>query len=308
MQQVVPFRFPTSQANQPRLKAPVGVSKFGTTAASDKRGPIALILATLLLILAQLAPAAPVTFWFTGIVEYTNDPSGTMPSGIAIGTPFAGKVTYDGDYIHYHSISGGGAVGDYYFKKLEGFSAHIQVGSHTLTNAILSDFGWSGNMSVYDNYQGSDELIINIGQAGLMVDGQPHTNSIFELFLSDRSQSAQNSIALPIQPPTSVAFPDGHQLTWTEDDGHGQSRFDVSGTITKVSAQPLVLLNLRRLDPDHFRISWPLAVTGGVLQWSDLVIPGDWHNVGKAVVADGMENAVILPSEVEGRLFRLVLP
>lgn len=163
-------------------------------------------------------------------------------------------------------------------------------------------------MSVYDNYDGSDELIIDIGQAGLMIDGQAHTNSVIELFLNDQSQSAQSSIALPVQPPTSVAFPDAHQLTWTEDDGHGQNFFGVSGTITQLSAQPLVLLNLRRLDPYHFRISWPLAATEGVLQWSAGLVPGDWHDVGETVVADGMEHAVILPPDTQAKFFRLVLP
>ena len=261
-----------------------------------------------LLMLTQITPAAPVTFWFYGRVEYANDFTGAMPSGIQVGTPFAGKVTYDQDYVYYNSTGAAGAVGNYYFKKLEGFSSHIQIGTHTLTNSIVGSFGWSGNISVYNGFQDADSMFIDIGQAGFIMDGQPQTNTVFELYLRDNSQSAHSSIALPTQPPTDVAFPDNRSLTWTQDDGHGNYFFGISGHIIQLTAQPLVFLNFRAIDETRYRISWPLAVTGGLLQWSTEIAPEEWHDVAEAVVPDGMENAVIVPSTSKNRFYRLVIP
>ncbi len=152
------------------------------------------------------------------------------------------------------------------------------------------------------------EPTIDIGQAGLMMDGQHHTNSVIELYLNDQSRSAHASRSLPTQGPTAVAFPAQRELTWTEQDGHGKLLFGLSGSITHLTTAPLVLLNVRRLDNDQLRISWPLAVRGGTLEESDGLALEQWHPVGEDILPDGMENAVILPPGTPARFIRLVLP
>ena len=272
-----------------------------------------MLLKLCLLVALACAPspsgfAAPVTFWFGGIIERTNNPAGNMPSELKPGSPFWGKVTYDGDFIAYQTTSAGGAVGNYYFRKLEGFRAHVQIGAHTLTNALLSSSGWSGNISVYDNFDGADQMFIDIGQAGLMIDGQPHTNSVIELYLSDRTLSAHSSPALPSSPPVAASFPSRRELSWLERDPNGQTSFYVSGTITEVTTQPLVALNIRRTSPSEIQVGWPKAISGAQLQWSAEPAPNVWQNAAGPVVDVGEEHTITFPSATTAKYFRLVLP
>ncbi|MEI9863506.1 MAG: hypothetical protein WDN00_02920 [Limisphaerales bacterium] len=106
------------------------------------------------------ATAAPVTFWFSGVVDSISNPSNTLPSGIAIGTPFSGRVSYDPALVSY-SYSNSYATGDTsnnYFTNTDGLSMLVQIGGHTIMNAPNAEGYNCGYIGVNDDYDNFDRI------------------------------------------------------------------------------------------------------------------------------------------------------
>jgi hypothetical protein len=200
-----------------------------------------------IVIAPSITMAAPVTFWFAGTVNYTENPGNTLPANIEIGTPFSGRITYDIALVTQTNLSTFAAskVANYYFRPVNGFTFLLQVGGHTVTNREITNLHWSGNIGVYDNHNNSDELFVDIGQNGLVTDGLEDTNSLVNFHVRDNSKTTFVNAGLPTAPPTLAAFPDARVLTWTQYDASDNTRFSFSGDITQISTNELVALNFR---------------------------------------------------------------
>jgi hypothetical protein len=259
---------------------------------------------------APTAGAVPVTFWFAGTVDSTNNPGGTLPANIAPGTPFYGRIIYDAGNLTFSNVTtfSNSTVANYYFRITPGFAFLLQIGGHTVTNREIKNFQWAGNISIYDNYNNSDELSIDIGQNGLITDGQADTNSLCVFYLRDNSKTAFTSIALPDQPPSLAVFTNAQDFGWYQYDEAQNLRFQVNGTVTRITTNPLVALHIRRALGDNVQVAWPSVVAGGALEAVTSATATNWQAVAGPVVDLGMEHTISLPADADAKFFRLKFP
>jgi hypothetical protein len=269
-----------------------------------------LILATTLLAAAHPLPATPVTFWFTGTVEATNNPGGSLPANITPGTPFYGRISYDIANLTFSNLTTftNGTVANYYFRSTPGFAFLLQIGGHTVTNQEIKNFQWAGNITVHNNYNNSDQFSADIGSNGLVTDGQADTNSLCVFYVSDYSQAAFNSSALPAQPPVLALFNDVREFGWYQFNEAQNLRFHIRGLLTEITTNPLVALNLRRALGENVQVAWPSVVAGGALETATDITATNWQNVATPGVDIGMEHAVTVPADATAQFFRLKFP
>lgn len=275
-----------------------------------------LIASASLIFTVVHAHAAPVTFWFRGTIDWINNPSNSVPSGIRIGTPFSGRVIYDPAKTSWTSSSSfpSGDTVNTYYTDITGFSILAQVGSHIITNAPNPENYPCGYVGVYDNFSNNDSLTIETGSSDIIVNGSStligKQTPVITLYFQDLTKSVFNSATIPTNPPSLEQFIDTHQFSWMTrlDDGIGTVLFGVGGTIKEISTNALVLLNAQQVAGDAVRLSWPSGVPNCTLQYRTNHSVGTWQNVPNAVSIQGMEHAVTLPRSGSARLFRLVGP
>lgn len=261
---------------------------------------------------AAPAEAAPVTFWFSGKLEYINNPSNALPKDVTVGAPFTGRITYDPGWLgssNWNSYPSGTTMNTYY-TNTAGFSVLVQIGANIITNAPNPDGYPCGYVGVYDQFNNCDSLTIETSSADLIVNGNPtlqgNSFPLVSLYLRDDTKTAFSSASLPGVPPTTSQFQDDRIFAWEQliDDGKGTRVFSVSGTITMITTNALVALNIRR-QSSLIQLGWPLGVAGMSLQSSTNLSPGNWQDVPDPVTAIGMEQTVTLPANTASRFFRL---
>ena len=271
----------------------------------------ALALGALVVALVSDAAAAPVTFWFSGHVENVNNPSNAMPFGVAAGTPFTGQLTYDSDLISSTSTNSypEGDIGFYYFTTTAGYSIVFQIAGHTITNVVIPGRN-TGLVGVYDQYNNSDSYWAE-SSGGLTIDGSPFLSDPYfsgiYIYLQDDSKTAINTTAIPTNAPVLANFPDQRSLIWGAyiDDGGPTQLFSVSGVLTAVSTNELVLLNCRVAAANTLRFGWPITLSGFTLQSRTNPAAGSWQTVTNAVVDISAEHTVTIPASESARYFRL---
>jgi len=194
----------------------------------------------------QMSQAAVVAFDFDGTIVRSQDPSNLLSGGFKSGDPFSGQVVYDTS-----KAQPSFALGVYYF--LEGGSITFTSGGHTFagSTAASTQSCWPAadncippfTIDVRDNSAGSDGLFY--GAAYLTYDGQTAPGSPARsgllLLLTDSSQSALSSKALPIAPPDFSAF-DRHivNLFAAGPDFMSPPLYSIDGEVTSISAPSAV--------------------------------------------------------------------
>lgn len=255
----------------------------------------------------SIASAAPVTFWFTGKIDYIYSESNTMPAGIVIGTPFSGRITYDVTPASYQAgfTNASGSRSNIYFTTLTTASTLLQVGAHTITNVIAIPDNQTGSLHINDNYDNEDYFTFYTGQSGLIVDGALMTNSLWSIYLKDGAKTAYSSATFPVNPPSLTAFPTRQEFRWGQYDDTQQNLFSIVGTIASISTNELVALNLHRTGPNTAQVTWPVGVSGFKLQSSTNLATGAWQDVPTPILDVGMEHTVSVATGGTPRFYRL---
>lgn len=272
-----------------------------------------LVLAAAIVALAINAVAAPVSFWFSGTVDYCYNPSNAMPSGIAVGTPFSGRITYDAAWISYSNWNtyASGDTSTYYFTNTPGFSVLVQIGDHTITNTPNLDGYQCGYIGIYDQFDNSDSFSLDTEHSDIIVDGNStrvgNHVPIISLYLRDDAKTAYNTVSLPTSAPALSQFPSQQVFGWMTrlDDGIGTTFFSISGNITTIATNELVALNLRRSGVNTVQLGWPTAVSGYTLQSSTNLAPGSWQSVTNPIVNTAMEYTVTVSPVGPEQFYRL---
>lgn len=257
----------------------------------------ALALLVPVLLLAPKVSAAQVTYWFTGHVTSISNPSNALPFEVAVGTPFAARLSYETTLVGYSNVATypGGDIGFYYFTNTAGFSLIFQIAGHTITNSARVG-GYSGSVGIYDQYNNEDSYWSDVGN--LTVDGAPFLSdplfSGISIYLSDRSKTVFNSTALPTNAPPLSSFPDHRDLTWGAyvDDGIPTRLFSISGVFTEVSLTEKVILNWHPVAANSLKLSWPASVSGFTLESLSNLASTNWQSVSNPVIDIGMEHTV----------------
>lgn len=172
------------------------------------------------------ARAAPITFEFSGIIDFVEADLGLDPS-VAVGASFTGNYAFDPETV-VDSAPNDSRVGAYYF----GSSSHlvVHVGSYEF---LTNDLG----ITIWNNVTGED--LYRVGSA------QPFFSAgrqwiIMAFFLQDLTATAFNSDALPLTPPDLAEFEYDMSLAIIED-GHSAA---ISGTLTSLVPEPSTLMTV----------------------------------------------------------------
>ena len=247
------------------------------------------------------------TFWFQGNLDYINNPSNALPTGIALGTPFSGRVTYNllpGTYITGFT-NASGSRSNAYFSTLAGVSTVLHIGGHTITNTMTDPERNVGTLHINDNFDNEDAFTFYTGFTGLAVDGTALTNCYWSLYLSDRTKTAYTSAAFPSIPPILEAFPSRRTFMWSLQAEDNSYMFSVVGPITAVSPTELVVLTFRSTGPTTGQLAWPAAATGFTLQSTANIASGPWKTVADPVVDIGAEHTVNVSTKGTPLYYRL---
>jgi hypothetical protein len=273
-----------------KLSAPL---KFLTTTALA-----ALLTAT--------APAAPVTFWFSGVVDSTTDAGTNLPTGIAMGTVFTGRITYDATLGDYQSgfVNGSLSSSNIYFANFLSTTAVLYIGGHTVTNQLLDPERDAGSLHIRDNYDNEDNFIYYAGMSGLAVGGQSFTNSRWNIYLKDGTKTANTSAAFPTTPPSLAAFASKRAFNWVRQDDANQYLFSVDGQILALSTNEMYALTFRVTGNNTAQVAWPVVATGFTLQSSGNPVSG-WQDVLAPVVNVGGEHTVNVTTTGAPKFYRL---
>ncbi|HYG24864.1 MAG TPA: hypothetical protein VEH04_19015 [Verrucomicrobiae bacterium] len=304
------------------MHSPTSMDKHSTPSVIlNARGliapPVRAFFAALLLLtlgdVVSRAHAAPVTFWFQGTVNNIRNPSNSLPAGVALGTPFSGRVTYDPARVGQSLFVSfpAGDVLDAYFTNTSDFSMLVQIGGHTITNASHFSHTTCGYVGVYNEFNNNDSLTIESGSSDIIVDGVSTRIGMvvptLTLYFSDPSKTAYDAAALPITPPVLSQFANARTFSWMTrlDNGIGTEVFVVGGEIDVISTNALVYLNMRAAANNSIQLGWPAAISGFTLQSRTNLSVGTWQNVAGLPVFAGMEQTMTVPAAQGSRFFRL---
>lgn len=255
--------------------------------------------------------ADPVTYWFGGTVTDVYNPSNAMPFNISVGRRFTARLSYDPALVGSSNVTSypEGDIGFYYFKNTDGFSILLQIAGHTVTN-INNPSQNAGLVGIYDHYNNEDSYWAETG-GSLTVDGVPYLDaplfSVIAIYLSDRSKTAFDSVAIPTNAPALDKLTNSRQFSWGAyiDDGLPTRVFSVSGVLTSVTLTEQLQLNVQPLGPRTLRLGWPVAVAGFTLRSCTNLTTKNWQTVTNAVVDINTEHTVTVSNDVPERFFQL---
>jgi len=195
----------------------------------------------------QMSQAAVVAFDFAGTIVFSQDPSNLLSGGFKSGDPFSGQVVYDTS-----NAQPSFALGVYYF--LEGGRITFTSGGHTFkgSTAASTQSCWPAamnciepfNVAVTDNGAPEGDRLA-YSAAYLTYDGQTPpgspARSLLQLRLTDSSQSALSSNALPTAPPDLAAF-DRHRVNLFANgpDFMAPSLYYIDAEVTSITAPSVV--------------------------------------------------------------------
>lgn len=255
-------------------------------------------------VLLQSSNAAPVSFGFTGSITLANDPL-NMVSGVKIGTPFTGTLTYDPALTRPPSDSPSPHTEYYNFTNAAGLTLVVQVGSHTFVGSARTS-GQAG-IIIYDNYgEDSMEVWLNPSQTKQngVTSAPEYTHGGIGIRLKDFTETAYTSDDLPTTRPTLNQFE--YRQLWISLYKLGVPEdYWIYGTITAFTDSFQPQLNIRRLPNGDVQLAWPLAATGFTLESRAQLNSGNWEPVVQIAVATDTEYVVTLSATQAPRFFRL---
>lgn len=269
----------------------------------------ALALAALATTWTARTAAAPVTYWFSGVVDGFQNASNTAPGGVTIGTPFVGRINYEPASVSYAytNQAGGGSYSGYNFADTTAFSFTVYIAGHTISNTVFSN--QSGQVGVYNNVSGRDDYFAETAST-LVMNGTnmaaPPNQASLSLYLSDPSATAFTSTALPLIAPRLNQFDQGGYFVMSVRNGSGSVYLSsVAGPVTAISTNQIVQLNLRRASASTLQVAWPLYANGYTLQSTTNLANPNWQTVATAVVTTATEHTVTVTSTGGPKFFRL---
>jgi hypothetical protein len=253
--------------------------------------------------------ATPVTYWFSGVVDSFANASNTAPTGVAVGTPFVGRIRYDpaGVWHAETNNSSGGVYSQYLYADLAAFSFTVYIAGHSISNTV--SLGRSGQIGLENNVSGRDYYYAETGSM-LMMNGTnmvaaPNQASM-SVGLFDNNATALASTALPLAPPVLTQFSEGAYLNISARNSRGSVDLCyVSGPISEISTNEIVVLSFRRLNSSTAQVAWPLRVNGYTLQATASLASPNWQNVLTPVVDIGPEHTVNVSTIGSPKFFRL---
>jgi len=261
-------------------------------------------------LLTPVAAAEPVTYWFSGYVDDVYNISNSLPFEVALGTPVAGRISYDPAAADSgFTTNTAGKVGNHYFSDPASFSAVLQFAGHTVTGGTAGS-GPVGILSLYDDYDGSDLYHLETSRRAEL-DGTPFLsgleNSQILLDLYDNSQMALADTVIPSNPPSLASYQDQKTVSWL---GYYESispaqLFIVQAVLTNISTNEQVLLHIESAASNTVEIRWPSYATGFALQSTTGLVQGPWVNVTNSVSQANGHNTVSLPINANSQFFRL---
>jgi hypothetical protein len=170
-----------------------------------------LIVVSFLLGFSGGSHAAPVTFYFQGVVDQVTDGSNLLGGNVALGDTISGSVTYDSDPASAHVVTNSG-VHTGYFYETPPYGMNVNIGSlnyYTVPESqYYGDFllQVSDNETFVDKWLGSDNLVFwNYGTAtnAHSVSG----NLFMELDLVNMQGNIINDESPPATAPNSSDWP-----------------------------------------------------------------------------------------------------
>lgn len=211
----------------------------------------AIGLAVAIVGMAAISPhvsqAAVVTFDFAGTVVVSQDSSGLLSGGFKTGDLFSGRVVYDTSKSQTLFVPG-----LYYF--LDSGTITFTSGGHTFTGstAASTQSCWPSamdciepyNVAVTDNGMAEGDRLA-YSAAYLTYDGQiapgSPARSLLQLQLTDSSNSALSSDALPTAPPDLSTF-DRHRVSLfaNGDDFMAPPLYYIDAEVTSITVPPAV--------------------------------------------------------------------
>lgn len=250
------------------------------------------------------AAAAPVTFGFTGHLTQAKDLSNNV-SGVTVGMPFTGTVTYDPAFTRNPSDSPSPHTEYYTFTNAPGLSFVIQVGSHTFAGAAKTA-GQAG-IIMFDDF-GEDSMSVWLNPSQITQNGitpsPDYTHGGLGLRLMDYSEMAFSSDALPLTRPELNQFSICDINISLSKTGMPELYY-IHGTVTAITDSFQPRLHIRRQTDGQVQLAWPLAATGYTLQSTTNLHNPNWQNVATAVVATATEHTVTVSSVGTSKFFRL---
>jgi hypothetical protein len=269
------------------------------------RSTSAVLRVTIILaVLLQSSSAAPVSFGFTGHLAVVKDLSNHV-SGVTVGTPFTGTITYDPALTGQPSDAPSPHTEYYNFTNAPGLSFVIQVGSHTFAGAAKT--AAQAGIIMFDNY-GEDSMSIWLNPSQITHNGTippaEYTHGGIGLRLIDYSETAFTTDALPLTRPELNQFTTCEINISLSKVGVPELYY-IRGPVTAFTDAFQPRLNIRRLPNGDVQLAWPLAATGFALESRTQLNSGNWEPVVQIAIATDTEYVVTLSTTQAPRFFRL---
>lgn len=254
--------------------------------------------------------AAPVTYWFSGVVDDFANASNAAPAGVTVGTPFVGQISYDPTdvwYAYTNSSDDGGFASQYEYTNAATFTFTLYIGGHTITNTALPGrsglIGLENNVSERDYYYAETSSALRMNGTNLVA--APNQSSM-GLSLLDPNSTALNSTALPLAAPVLSQFEEGGYFVLSARNSNGTKElFYIGGPVTEIRTNEIVQLEFRRINSSTDQLSWPLYANGYTLQATTDVASPNWQNVSTPVVNTATERTVSVSTVGPQRFYRL---
>ncbi len=252
--------------------------------------------------------AAPVTYWFSGVVDSFRNASNAAPAGVGVGTPFVGRVSYDPSAVRYAETNnaGGGVNAQYHYESTTGLSFAVYIAGQWISNTVY--FGNSGQIGIENNVYGRDYYYAETASVlqlnGTNMVAAPNQSGM-ALGLFDENMTALPSAALPLAAPVLNQFSEGHLTISARNSNGTVDLCSISGPISAIRTNEIVLLNLRRISSSTAQVAWPLYANGYTLQSATSLTGPNWQNVATPVVNLGPEHTVSVPTTGAPKFYRL---
>jgi hypothetical protein len=268
-----------------------------------------LVLASFTAVSPLSSGAAPVTYWFSGVVDSFRNTGNVAPTGVGEGTPVVGRVSYDPAGLWYAETnkSDGGVYSQYHYNSLTAFSFTIYLAGHTISN--ISNLGVAGQIGVENDVSGRDYYYVESGSL-LTLDGTnmvAYPNQVgMAMGLTDANSTALTSTALPTAAPVISQFLGEPYFSIAARNPQGTVELCyIGGMITEISTNQIVPLSIHRVNASTARVTWPLYAEGYTLQSAPGLNLTKWQDVSTPAVKLGGEYAVTVSTTGAPKYYRL---
>lgn len=253
--------------------------------------------------------AAPVTYWFSGVVDYFVNTSNEAPASVNTGTPFVGRISYDPADVWYASTNhlDGGVQSQYEYTNAATFTFTLYIGGHTIANTALPGrsglIGLENNVSERDYYHAETSSALRMNGTNLVA---APNQSAMALNLFDSNSTALNSTALPLTAPLLSQFEEGGYLVLSARNSNGtKDLFYIGGPVTEIRTDEIVQLEFRQTTSSTAELAWPLYANGYTLQVTTNIASPNWQTVDTPVVDTATERMASVTAAAPQRFYRL---